>query len=91
MMELRWTMSVVVSLMRLQQSVRAISGVFLSSGKVLIDGVDIQAKNAVVVSMEDLLLFAGSSGKLYSGCIDGRFAVFFWIFRCRCGGASMEE
>ena len=54
-------MSVVVSLKRLQESVRAISGVFLSLGKALIEGADLQANNTEVVSMEDSLLFAGSS------------------------------
>ena len=61
-MERRWKMSVAVGVKRLQQSVRAISGVFLSRGKALIDGADIQANDAVVVSMEDSLLFSGSSG-----------------------------
>ena len=61
-MERRWNMLVVVSVKRLQQSVRAISGVFLSRGKALIDGAYLQANNAVVASMEDSLLFAGSSG-----------------------------
>ena len=55
-------MSVVVSVKRLQQSVRAISGVFLPRGKVLIDCADLQENDAVVASMEDSLLFAGSSG-----------------------------
>ena len=54
-------MSVVVSVKRLQQSVREILVVFLSRGKVLIDSADLQANNAVVVSIEDSLLFAGSS------------------------------
>ena len=61
-MERRWKMSVVVSVKRLQQLVRAISGVFLSCGKVLIDGADLQSNYAVVGSMEYLLLFSGSSG-----------------------------
>ena len=61
-MEFQWKILVVVSVKRLQQSVRAISGVFLSCGKLLIDGGDLQANDAVVSSMEDLLLFAGSSG-----------------------------
>ena len=61
-MERRWKILVVVSVNCLQQSVRAISGVFLSLGKLLIDGADLQANDAVVSSMEDLLLFAGSSG-----------------------------
>ena len=55
-------MSVVVSLKRLPQSVQVISGVFISCGKALIEGADLQANNAVVASMEDSLLFAGSSG-----------------------------
>ena len=67
-MERWWKMSVVVSVKRLQQSVREISGVFLSSGKMLIDGVDLQAKNAVVASMEDLMLFSGYSGVNAVGC-----------------------
>ena len=62
MMELRWKMSVVVSLKRLQQSVRAISGVFLSHGKTLIGGTGFQANNAVVALIGDSLLFSGSSG-----------------------------
>ena len=53
MMERRGKMSVVVSLKRLQQSVRAISGVFLSRGKVLIEGADLQANHAVIVLIED--------------------------------------
>ena len=61
-MERRWKMSVAVGVKRLQQSVRAISGVFLSRGKALIDGADIQANDAVVVSMEDSLLFSGYLG-----------------------------
>ena len=55
-------MLVVVSVKHLQQSVRAILGVFLSCGKASIDGADIQANDTVVVLMEYLLLFAGSSG-----------------------------
>ena len=55
-------MSVVVSLKRFQQSVRAISGVFLSRGKASIYGADLRANDAVVVSMEDSLLFSGYSG-----------------------------
>ena len=51
-------MSIVVSVNRLQQSVREILVVFLSRGKVLIDSADLQANNAVVVSIEDSLLFA---------------------------------
>ena len=39
-----------------------ISGVFLSRGKALIGSADLQANDIVVVLMEDLLLFAGSSG-----------------------------
>ena len=62
MMERWWKMSVVVSLKRLQQSVRAISGVFLSRGKALIDGADFQGNNAVVALMGYSLLFDGSSG-----------------------------
>ena len=62
MMERRWEMSVVVSLKRLQQSVRAISGVFLSRGKALIEDADFQANNAVVALMGDSLLLSGSSG-----------------------------
>ena len=62
MMERRWNMSVAVSLKRLQQSVRAISGVFLSRGKALIEGADLQENHAVVASMKDSLLFDGSSG-----------------------------
>ena len=61
-MERRWKMLVVASLKRLQQSVRAISGVFISCGKELIDIADLQANNIVVASMEDSLLFSGSSG-----------------------------
>ena len=34
----------------------------LACGKLLIDGADLQANVAVVSLMEDLLLFAGSSG-----------------------------
>ena len=67
-MERWWKILVIVSLKRLQQSVRAISEVFLSRGKALIDGVDLQANDAVVASMEDLLLFAGSSGVDAVGC-----------------------
>ena len=52
-MERLLKMSVVVSLKRLKQSVQAISGVFLSRGKALIEGADLQANDAVVVSMED--------------------------------------
>ena len=52
-MERRWKMSVVVSLNCLQQSVRAILGVFLSCGKVLIEGPDLQTIDAVVAPMED--------------------------------------
>ena len=62
MMELRWEMSVAVSVKRLQQLVRAILGVLLSCGKALIDGADLQANYAVFVLMEDSLLFAVSSG-----------------------------
>ena len=51
-MERWWKMSVVVS----------VFGRFLSRGKSLIDGADLQANNAVVASIEDSLLFAGSSG-----------------------------
>ena len=61
-MQIRWKMSVVVSVKRLQQSVRSISGVFLFCGKALIDGADLQANYAVVASMEDSLFFAVSSG-----------------------------
>ena len=61
-MERRWKMSVAVSLKSLQQSVPAILGVYLSRQKVLIEGADLQANDAVVELMEDLLLFAGSSG-----------------------------
>ena len=61
-MERRWKMSVVASVKHLQQLVRAISGVFLSRGKALIEGADLQANHAVVASMKDSLLFAGSSG-----------------------------
>ena len=68
MMGCRWKMSVVVSLKRLQQSVRAISGVFLSRGEALIDGADFQANNAVVALMGDSLLFAGSSGVNAAEC-----------------------
>ena len=46
-----WKMSVVVSLNCLQQSVRAILGVFLSRGKVLIEGPDLQTNDAVVALM----------------------------------------
>ena len=55
-------MLVVVSVKRLQQLVRAILGVFLSHGKALIEGADLQENNAVVALIEDSLLFAGSSG-----------------------------
>ena len=55
-------MLVVVSVKRLQQSVRAISGVFVSREKALIDGADLQANNAVVALMEYFLLFSGYSG-----------------------------
>ena len=61
-MERRWDMAVVVSVKRLQQLVRAISGVFFSRGKSLIDGADLQADDAVVALTEDLMLFAGSPG-----------------------------
>ena len=67
-MERRWKMSVVVSLKRLQQSVRAILGVFLSHGKALIDGADFQENNAVVALMGDSLLFSGSSVVNAAGC-----------------------
>ena len=52
-MELRWEMSVAVSVKRLQQLVRAILGVLLSRGKALIDGADLQANHAVIVLIED--------------------------------------
>ena len=61
-MERRWKMSVVASVKHLQQLVRAISGVFLSRGKSLIDGADLWANDAVVALMEYSLLFSGSSG-----------------------------
>ena len=61
-MERRWKMSVAVSLKRLQQLVPAILVVYLSRQKVLIEGADLQANDAVIVSIEDWLLFAGSSG-----------------------------
>ena len=61
-MERRWKMSVVVIVKRLQQLVRAISGDFLSRGKALIKGADLQANDVVIALMEDSLLFAGSSG-----------------------------
>ena len=62
MMKRWWKMLVVVSVKRLQESVRASLGVFLSRGKALIDGADIQANDAVVASIEYSLLFSGSSG-----------------------------
>ena len=52
-MERRWKMSVAVSLKRLQQLVPAILVVYLSRQKVLIEGADLQANDAVFVSIED--------------------------------------
>ena len=53
-------MSVFVSVMRLQQSVQAILGVFLSRVKSLIDSADLQVNDAPVTPIEDSLLFSGS-------------------------------